>query len=96
MKYALLLSAALLAGAGGLAPVQAQTGIDLVKQAVAAQGGAEALRGLKTISIKAQGQHWEPGQSYTPGGEPRFLGDSEISVTWTSPGTRRAAPGTAA
>ena len=82
MKYALLLSAALAAGAGGLTPVQAQTGIDLVKQAVAAQGGAEALRGLKTISIKAQGQHWEPGQSYTPGGEPRFLGDSAISVTW--------------
>jgi Metallo-beta-lactamase superfamily len=82
MKYALFLSAALLVGAGGLAPAQAQQGIDLVKQAVAAQGGAEALRGLKTISIKAQGQHWEPGQSYQPGGEARFLGNSEISVTW--------------
>src|SRR5262249_26488327 len=82
MKYGLLVSAALLIGAGGLTPVQAQQGIDLVKQAVAAQGGAEALRSLKTISIKAQGQHWEPGQSYTPGGGTRFLGDAQISVTW--------------
>jgi glyoxylase-like metal-dependent hydrolase (beta-lactamase superfamily II) len=77
-----MVSAALLVGAGGLGPVQAQQGIDLVKQAVAAQGGAEALRGLKTISIKAQGQHWEPGQSYAPGGETRFLGDAKISITW--------------
>src|SRR5437016_11633452 len=82
MRYALLVSAALLVGAGGLAPVQAQQGIDLVKQAVAAQGGAEALRGLKAIGIKAEGQHWEPGQSYAPGGESRFLGDSRIAITW--------------
>jgi hypothetical protein len=82
MRYALLVSAALLVGAGGLAPVQAQQGIDLVRQAVAAQGGAEALRGLKTISIKAEGQHWEPGQSYTPGGEARFLGGSKITISW--------------
>ena len=73
MKYALLVSAALLVGAGGLAPVQAQQGIDLVSQAVAAQGGADALRNLKTISIKAEGQHWEPGQSYEPGGEARLI-----------------------
>src|SRR5262249_45561349 len=82
MKHALLVSAALLVGAGGLAPAQAQQGIDLVKQAVAAQGGVEALRGLKAISLKAQGQHWEPGQSYAPGGEARFLGDSKIAITW--------------
>ena len=82
MKYALLLSAALLVGAGGVAPVEAQQGIDLVKQAVAAQGGAEALRALKAVAIAAQGQHWEPGQSYQPGGEPRFLGDSAITITW--------------
>ena len=69
MKYALFLSAALLVGAGGVAPVEAQQGIDLVKQAVAAQGGADALRSLKTVAIAAQGQHWEPGQSYQPGGE---------------------------
>jgi hypothetical protein len=82
MKYALLVSAALLVGASGLTPAQAQQGIDLVKQAVAAQGGAEALRNLKTVGITAKGQHWEPGQSYAPGGESRFLGDSDITVTW--------------
>ena len=82
MKYGLMVSAALLVGAGGLTPVQAQQGIDLVKQAVAAQGGAEALRALKTVGITAQGQHWEPGQSYAPGGEARFLGDTQISITW--------------
>jgi hypothetical protein len=82
MKYALLLSAALLVGTGTVAPAQAQQGIDLVKQAVAAQGGAEALRNLKTVGITARGQHWEPGQSYAPGGESRFLGDADIKVTW--------------
>ncbi len=60
----------------------AQQGLDLVKQAVAAQGGAETLRGLKAVAIKAQGQHWEPGQSYTPDGAPRFLGDARIAITW--------------
>ena len=64
------------------APALAQQGSDLVKQAVAAQGGAEALRNLKTIAIKAEGKHWEPGQSYAPGGEPRFLGDATIAVSW--------------
>jgi hypothetical protein len=82
MKFALFLSAGLLVGAGGVAPAQAQQGIDLVKQAVAAQGGADALRSLKTVAIAAQGQHWEPGQSYQPGGEARFLGDSAITITW--------------
>ena len=82
MKYGLMLSAGLLAGVVGLTPVQAQQGIDLVKRAVAAQGGAETLRALKTVSIAAHGQHWEPGQSYAPGGEARFLGDSKIAITW--------------
>jgi hypothetical protein len=82
MKYAVLVSAALLGCAGTLAPAQAQQGVDLVKQAVAALGGAEALRSLKSVGITAHGQHWEPGQSYAPGGEARFLGDSNITVTW--------------
>src|SRR5882672_857363 len=82
MKYVLSISAALLMGALPAAPALAQTGSDLVKQAVAAQGGADALRSLKTIAIKAEGRHWEPGQSYSPGGEPRFLGDAAVTVTW--------------
>ena len=86
MKFASSLCFALLIGVTGAAigsgPTRAQQGLDLVKQAVAAQGGAEALRGLKAVSIKVKGRHWEPGQSFAPGGEPRFLGDSDISVTW--------------
>jgi len=86
MKYVSSLCVALLIGVTGAAigsgPTRAQQGLDLVKQAVAAQGGAEALRGLKAVSIKVKGRHWEPGQSYAPGGEPRFLGESDISVTW--------------
>ena len=65
MKYASFLSVALLVGVAGVAigsgPARAQQGLDLVKQAVAAQGGAEALRGLKAVTIKAKGRHWEPG-----------------------------------
>src|SRR5262249_32773810 len=82
MKYAASLAAVLLASAAGFAPAQAQQGIDLVKQAIDAQGGVEALRGLKAVGIKADGRHWEPGQSYSPGGEPRFLGAAKIAVTW--------------
>jgi hypothetical protein len=81
MRHAALLSFALLAGASALAPAQAQQGIDLVRAGVAAQGGAEALRALKTVAIRAHSQAWEPGQSYRPGGEPRFLGDSTITIT---------------
>jgi hypothetical protein len=79
MRYAALLSAALVAG--WLGPAQALEGVDLVKAGVAAQGGIEALRALKTIAIKAHSQAWEPGQSYKPGGEPRFLGDSTVAIT---------------
>jgi hypothetical protein len=86
MKYASFLSVALLVGVAGVAigsgPARAQQGLDLVKQAVAAQGGAEALRGLKAVTIKVKGRHWEPGQSYAPDGEPRFLGDASVLVTW--------------
>jgi glyoxylase-like metal-dependent hydrolase (beta-lactamase superfamily II) len=82
MKCASSLAAALLLGTAGLGVAQAQQGIDLVRDAVAAQGGADALRALKAVTIKAQGQHWEPGQSFTPGGEPRFLGTSSIATTW--------------
>jgi hypothetical protein len=75
------LSAALLSGAAAFAPAQAQQGLDLVKAGVAAQGGADALRALKAVAVKAHSQAWEPGQSYKPGGEPRFLGDSTVAIT---------------
>ena len=62
-------------------PASAQSAQELVKQAVAAQGGADALKALKTIAIKGDAKFWDPGQSHKPGGEPRFLGDATYSAT---------------
>ncbi len=66
------------------APSMAQTvaPVDLVKQAVAAAGGVEALRAVKGITLKADAQFWEPQQSYVADGEPRFIGDSKLTITW--------------
>ncbi|HLH94948.1 MAG TPA: MBL fold metallo-hydrolase [Xanthobacteraceae bacterium] len=55
---------------------------DLIRQAVAAEGGADALRSLKGLAIKGDAKFWEPGQSYAAGGEPRFLGDATFAITW--------------
>ncbi len=81
MKYALAISAALLLGASQGPAALAQNPNDLVNQAVAAQGGADALRAFKTAVIKAEAKHWEPGQSMTAGGDARFLGDSTFTLT---------------
>jgi len=81
MRYAAFLSVALFSGATMIAPAHAQQGLDLVKAGVAAQGGVDVLRALKTVVIKSHSQAWEPGQSYKPGGEPRFLGDSTVTIT---------------
>ena len=64
-----------------LACAQSNPG-DLIKQAVAAEGGVDALRGLKGLAIKGDAKFWEPGQSYAAGGEPRFLGDATFAITW--------------
>jgi hypothetical protein len=71
---------ALVFGASLVSPASAQSAADLVKHAVAAQGGADALKKLQTISIKGEAKFWEPGQSFKPGGEPRFLGDATYSA----------------
>src|SRR5262249_27829431 len=81
MKYAFAISAALVLGLAQAPTASAQSPNDLVSQAVAAQGGAEVLRGLKTAIIKGEAKHWEPGQSAKVGGEPRFLGDSTFTLT---------------
>ena len=83
MKYLLGLSAALLAGTAPIYLAAAKEGpVDLVKAAVAAEGGADALKALKGIAVTAEAKHWEPGQSLKAGGEPRFLGDSKLAMTW--------------
>jgi glyoxylase-like metal-dependent hydrolase (beta-lactamase superfamily II) len=76
MLRVLVPATALLFGATYVPPAAAQAGADLVKQAVAAQGGAAALSSAKTTIIKGEAKHWEPGQSYSATGEARFLGDS--------------------
>src|SRR5689334_14687002 len=81
MSGVVLLCGAMLANNLTTIPAAAQSAQDLVKQAVAAQGGAEALKALKTIAIKGEAKFWEPGQAYKPGGEPRFLGDATYSAT---------------
>jgi len=68
-------------GAALAPPAAAQSGADLVRQSVAAQGGAAALSSAKTTIIKGEAKHWEPGQSYSPTGEARFLGDSSYTQT---------------
>lgn len=84
MTRLLSLAALLLVGAVAPHPALAQAGgpADLVKQAVEAAGGAEALRGLKRISVTGEARHWEPEQSEVADGEPRFAGDSTFAVAW--------------
>jgi glyoxylase-like metal-dependent hydrolase (beta-lactamase superfamily II) len=81
MKYPLMVSAALLVAFGQAQPGSAQSPQDLVKQAVEAQGGANALRALKTVVYKVAAKHWEPGQSHSINGESRFLGDSALTIS---------------
>src|SRR3989475_6540646 len=80
MKY-ILSTVALLLTISPQQPALAQGGNDLVKQAVAAEGG-DALRQLKSLSIKGDARFWEPGQSFLAGAEPRFLGDATFAITW--------------
>src|SRR5437899_9811804 len=80
MKYVLSIAALLLA-VSQQQPASAQGTGDLVKQAVAAEGGAE-LRALKGLTIKGDARFWEPGQSLVAGAEPRLLGDATFAITW--------------
>jgi glyoxylase-like metal-dependent hydrolase (beta-lactamase superfamily II) len=62
--------------------VSVQTAGDLVKGAVDAQGGADALRRLTGLTAKGNARFWEPGQSLVAGGEPRPLGTANFEITW--------------
>jgi hypothetical protein len=77
-----MVSAALLMAASQGQQALAQSNpLDLVKQAVEAQGGANALRAINTLVQKGDTKHWEPGQSNSVNGESRFLGDSTLTVS---------------
>jgi glyoxylase-like metal-dependent hydrolase (beta-lactamase superfamily II) len=53
---------------------------DLVDRAVKAQGGADAVSRIRTLSVKAQATYWEPEQSVKPDGEARLAADAAIAV----------------
>ena len=64
MKYLFGVSAALLVGTAPIHHAVAKDSpADLVKAAVTAEGGAEALKSLKGLAVKGEAKHWEPGQS---------------------------------
>src|SRR5262249_15255412 len=52
----------------------------LVTRAVQAIGGADRLAAVKTVSLKATTKQWEPEQSMTPGGEPRYANESTLEA----------------
>jgi len=82
MKRLLPFSLAALLVSAAPSMAQTVTPVELVKQAVAAAGGAEALRAVKGVILKGDTQHWEPQQSYIADGEPRLIGDSKLTITW--------------
>src|SRR5262245_66170428 len=81
MLRILVPSLALAFGAALDQPAAAQSGVDLVKAAVDAQGGAAALGATTTTVLKGEAKHWEPGQAYSATGEARFLGDKTYTHT---------------
>jgi len=66
------------------AHAQSTSPTDATNRAVGAMGGAEALRAMKSLTLKADAQFWEPQQSYVADGEPRLIGSSKITFTWTN------------
>jgi len=82
MKRILWIAALLLASCQEQQSAAQKNASDLVTQAVAAQGGAEALRGLTGLTVSGDARFWEPGQSRSAGGEPRFLGTANFEVSW--------------
>jgi glyoxylase-like metal-dependent hydrolase (beta-lactamase superfamily II) len=77
------MSTALLLAMSQMQPAMAQkNGNSLVSQAITAEGGADALRGLKGLNIKADAHFYGPEQSETAGGPARDYGTANISITW--------------
>jgi len=76
------LAALFASAAPSVALAQNPSPLELVKQAVAAAGGAEALGTVKGVILRADARHWEPQQSYVADAEPRLIGESKITLTW--------------
>jgi glyoxylase-like metal-dependent hydrolase (beta-lactamase superfamily II) len=77
MKHALALTAFALLALSGPAAAQG----NLVSQAVTALGGADALRGLKSVTMKGEASYWEPGQSKVAGRDPKHVEDVKFTIT---------------
>jgi Metallo-beta-lactamase superfamily len=82
MKRMLWIAALLLAACQDQTTSAPGSAGDLISQAVEAQGGAEALRGLTGLEVKGDARFWEPGQSQVPGGEARELGTATFEMSW--------------
>jgi glyoxylase-like metal-dependent hydrolase (beta-lactamase superfamily II) len=83
MRFALCVSTVvLLLAASASQPAHAESARTLINRAIAAQGGLEALRTLRALSMRADAMYWDPGQSKVAGGEPRFLGNTSLAITW--------------
>jgi hypothetical protein len=77
-----LLIALLFGAASQPAGAQAPEPMALVKLAVEAMGGIDALRSLSRLAIKGEVRHWEPEESYVAGGPPVFTDHSTFAITW--------------
>jgi glyoxylase-like metal-dependent hydrolase (beta-lactamase superfamily II) len=83
MKSALSIVAAVLLAVVQWQPASAQgQAQNLVNAAVKAQGGADALRALKGVSIRAESRHLEPEQGKVAGGEQKHVEDAKFTATW--------------
>jgi glyoxylase-like metal-dependent hydrolase (beta-lactamase superfamily II) len=81
MKLTLSITAALLLAFTQGQPASAQAPDRLVGDAVKAMGGADALRGLKSVTITGEAKYVEPGQSKVAGREPKHVEDVSFTVT---------------
>lgn len=54
---------------------------EIISRPIQAMGGQDALRRLERLQLKGEVQQWEPTQSYVPGGEARFTGDSTVTIS---------------
>jgi glyoxylase-like metal-dependent hydrolase (beta-lactamase superfamily II) len=77
-----LFALAVVAATGCATPAFAQqSGMDFVRQAIAAAGGEQALRALKTLRLTGNVRYWEPDQSIIANGPSLQIGSSKFVVT---------------
>jgi glyoxylase-like metal-dependent hydrolase (beta-lactamase superfamily II) len=86
MKRGISLAVILLLGLGAQSAVAQQTSavsskpLQQLQRAVTAIGGADALKKLQSLTVRATAKHWEPEQSMVAGGPPRPLGSSQLTI----------------